>query len=98
MLSSSPHFPPTFFQELQSRSGRWLNFWRATNPIATRMPGLVEADHRELPDPSCDGVLKVHGDYWIAGPQVDAVAQLLANPSAVPLTDSGRESGKLQRS
>ena len=26
------HFPPTFFQDLQSRSGRWLNFWRDTRP------------------------------------------------------------------
>ena len=45
------------------------------------MPSLDEADDRELPDPAPDGDLKVHGDYWIATPQVDAVAKLLASTS-----------------
>ncbi len=77
------HFSAAFFQELQSRNAYWLNFWRSTDPIATRMPGLSDEDDNEIPDPTPDGSLKVHSDYWIAAQQRTAVGELIGLSSGV---------------
>lgn len=67
-------FPATFgaefFATVRANATSWANFWRDTDPIATQLGEYHEvADDYLIPDPSPDGQLHGHSDYWIAPEQ-----------------------------
>ncbi|KQY50100.1 hypothetical protein ASD66_05170 [Nocardioides sp. Root151] len=87
------YFPGSFYTSIWATTP-WLNFWRATDPIATPLPlpqpQPVDAttDNLEIADPDAARRLQVHSDYWIAPEQVERVALCL--PQAGRHRDVGR--------
>ncbi|MBT9257476.1 hypothetical protein KMZ32_16345 [Phycicoccus sp. MAQZ13P-2] len=65
------HFDQAFFAAVNDTAHTWSNVWRDTDPIATVIP---EADRNiQVPDPTADGVLHCHSDYWTDPLQAAAV-------------------------
>jgi hypothetical protein len=74
------HFDEGFVHRVKHcASAGWVNFWRATDPIATPLNGGI--GNVELGDPS-GGHLRGHGDYWIEATQVARTSHFLAEEGA----------------
>lgn len=70
-------FPAYFtvedFRDVRQKVASWHNFWRATDPIATK---VKFADNVWIDDPGPDDVLAKHGNYWIAEELVRCVDKI----------------------
>lgn len=56
------YFGSEFFESVAATSagGRWFNYWRLTDPIATDLPDALNRDLTERRDQPLRG----HGEYW----------------------------------
>ena len=68
------HFSASFFEDVRAFSAGWHNFWRVTDPIATKVEC---ADNVEIEDNNQDDrgrpTYRGHGDYWIEDLQMGAI-------------------------
>jgi hypothetical protein len=69
------YFTPGWFGRVADRSTGWANFWRATDPVATAVPGAANV---ELTDPDSTGTVHGHGGYWNAPEVIKHVAAVAA--------------------
>lgn len=72
-----PHaFDEAFFDRVRAATSVWVNCWRSTDPIATKLP---KADvNYEFPDPRKQDALPLgHSDYWLDRQQIEAVRQIV---------------------
>jgi hypothetical protein len=76
-------FSPKFMTDTRQGCEAWENFWRETDPIATRL-GPPCDDHDPLRDPADEGNSKPsgHSDYWTDPVQRDAVKRLVMGDRA----------------
>ena len=65
------HFGRNYTREVRRGCSRWVNFWRETDAISSKVPG---ARNRLLPDPTGLG----HSDYWIDDEVVAETGRFLA--------------------
>ena len=79
------YFDDHFFERARSQAqAGWANFWRPTDPIATKLNGAgIGIDDAELEDPS-GGELRVHDDYWKEKMQVARVNSHLVGGGSTP--------------
>jgi pimeloyl-ACP methyl ester carboxylesterase len=69
------YFTDGWFGRVADRSTGWANFWRATDPVGTPVPGAVNV---ELTDPDAAGTVQGHGGYWNAPEVIKHVAAVAA--------------------
>lgn len=84
------HFPVGARTKVAESVQTWTNFWRETDPIATRLSPSGEGGAHDRPidvelddgsQRSGEPLLWVHGNYWLEAKQVAAVRAALATAS-----------------
>jgi hypothetical protein len=87
-------FDNAFFTRARRGVGRWDNYWRITDPIATSLPAPEEDQagppsppsiaNRSLDDPWAENV---HSDYWLEPLLVESVSNWLGETPRKPADD-----------